>query len=49
MQYEAAEVGRCLAAGLQECPVLPLDETIAMMATMDEIRAQIGLDYATLT
>jgi predicted dehydrogenase len=45
MQYEAAEVGRCVAAGLTESPVLPLDETLAIMATLDEIRSQIGLRY----
>jgi predicted dehydrogenase len=45
MQYEAAEVGRCLRAGLLESPVLPLTETVAIMETMDEVRAQIGLRY----
>ncbi len=45
MQHEAAEVGRCLRAGLVESPDLPLAETVAIMATMDEIRAQIGLRY----
>ncbi len=49
MQYEAIEVARCLAAGLGESPLLPLDETLAIMATMDEIRDQIGLDYAQLS
>ncbi len=29
MQYEAAEVGRCLREGLLESPVLPLDESVA--------------------
>jgi len=48
MQYEAAEVGRCLEAGLLESPGLPLDESLAIMATLDEIRAQIGLDYTAL-
>jgi hypothetical protein len=47
MQYEAAEVGRCLAEGLTESPVLPLSETLSIMATMDEIRRQIGLHYVT--
>jgi len=47
MQYEAAEVGRCLAAGLLESPGLPLDESLAIMGSLDEIRAQIGLDYST--
>jgi predicted dehydrogenase len=45
MQHEAAEVGRCLRAGLLESPVLPLDETVAIMATIDQVRAQIGLTY----
>jgi predicted dehydrogenase len=45
MQHEAAEVGRCLRAGLLESPDLPLAETVAIMATMDEVRAQIGLRY----
>jgi predicted dehydrogenase len=45
MQHEAAEVTRCLRAGLRESPLMPLDETVAIMATMDEVRAQIGLTY----
>ncbi len=43
--YEAAEVMRCLRAGLTESPILPLDETRAIMQTLDEIRAQWGLRY----
>ena len=43
---EAAEVGRCLRDGLLESPHLTLDETVSIMATMDEVRAQIGLTYA---
>lgn len=48
MEHEAIEVGRCLDAGLTESPIMPLDETLAVMATMDEIRRQIGLDYSSL-
>jgi predicted dehydrogenase len=48
MEHEAIEVGRCLREGLTESPLMPLDETLAIMATMDEIRRQIGLDYAKL-
>jgi predicted dehydrogenase len=48
MQYEAAEVHRCLRAGLTESPLLPLDESLQIMGVIDEIRAQIGLDYAAL-
>ncbi len=43
--YEAREVARCLAAGELESPVMPLDETVALMRILDEIRAQIGLKY----
>jgi predicted dehydrogenase len=45
LRYEAAEVGRCLRAGLAESPIMPLDETLAIMTTMDEVRRQIGLRY----
>jgi len=48
MQYEAAEVNRCLRAGLTESPLLPLDETLAIMGVLDEVRRQIALDYAAL-
>lgn len=43
--FEAAEVGRCLRAGLLESPTMPLDESVAIMRTLDEIRRQIGLRY----
>jgi predicted dehydrogenase len=45
LRYQAEEVGRCLRAGEQESPVMPLDETLSIMATMDEVRRQIGLRY----
>ena len=48
MEHEAIEVNRCLRAGLTESPLMPLDETLAVMATLDEIRAQVGLDYTRL-
>ena len=40
LRYEADEVARCLDAGLLESPVLPLDETVAIMRTMDAVREQ---------
>ncbi len=43
--YEAAEVGRCLRAGLLESPVMPLGETLAIMHTLDTCRAAWGLRY----
>jgi predicted dehydrogenase len=38
--HEAAEVGRCLAAGQTESSLMPLDETLEIMRTLDLIRAQ---------
>ncbi len=43
--YEAAAVGNCIRSGLIECDVMPLDETLAIMDTMDRIRAVWGLRY----
>ena len=43
--YEAAEVAACLRAGKTESAVMPLDETLAIMRTLDRIRAQWGLKY----
>ena len=45
LRYQAAEVGRCLREGRLESDVMPLDETLSIMATMDEVRRQIGLRY----
>ena len=38
--YQADEVARCLESGLVESPVMPLDESIAIMETMDAVLAQ---------
>jgi predicted dehydrogenase len=46
LRHEAAEVMRCLRDGRLESEVMPLDETLTIMTTMDEIRRQIGLSYA---
>jgi predicted dehydrogenase len=43
--FEAAEVMRCVRAGKLESESLPLDETLAIMRTVDEIRNQINLSY----
>ncbi|MDP6775589.1 MAG: Gfo/Idh/MocA family oxidoreductase [Candidatus Latescibacteria bacterium] len=42
---EAAEVMRCLREGRTESETMPLDETLSVMGTLDEIRAQWGLKY----
>jgi predicted dehydrogenase len=40
LRHQCDEVARCLAAGLLESEVMPLDESITIMATMDEVLAQ---------
>ncbi|HEY1090834.1 MAG TPA: Gfo/Idh/MocA family oxidoreductase, partial [Burkholderiaceae bacterium] len=35
----------CVRSGQTECAVMPLDETLATLAWMDRIRAQIGVRY----
>ena len=44
-RYEAAEVMRCLRAGEMESAIMPLDETVSVLETMDEIRKAWGLRY----
>ncbi len=44
--YEAQEVARCLRAGLTESPVLPLDQTLAVMRTLDTARADVDASGA---
>ncbi|MBC7662501.1 MAG: Gfo/Idh/MocA family oxidoreductase, partial [Caulobacter sp.] len=43
--HQVEEVHRCLRAGLAESPVMPLDETVALVGWMDAMRAQFGLRY----
>jgi predicted dehydrogenase len=45
LRHQAAEVARCLADGRLESAVMPLDETLSVMRTLDEVRRQIGLVY----
>jgi predicted dehydrogenase len=45
--HEAIEAQRCFAAGLTESPGMLLDETLALVGVMDEVRKQIGLHYAS--
>jgi predicted dehydrogenase len=44
-EYEAMEVARCLRAGLLESPVVPLDESLALMRVLDRLRQEFGLRY----
>jgi predicted dehydrogenase len=45
LNYEAAEVMRCLRTGKLESGTMPLDETLEIMRTLDQIRGQWGLKY----
>lgn len=44
---EIAEVGRCLRAGLRESPWVPHAQTLTLMRQLDEIRAQVGVDFSS--
>lgn len=46
LAHEAAEVMRCLRSGEVESPLVPLEESLAVMRLMDRIRERIGLRYA---
>jgi predicted dehydrogenase len=41
--HEAEEVARCLREGLLESPLMPLDETVEIMRTMDTVLAQANV------
>ena len=43
--HEVIEAQRCFQAGLLESPGMKLEETLALMGVMDEIRRQVGLAY----
>jgi predicted dehydrogenase len=45
MQFQADEIERLIAAGERSGEILPLTETVEIMATMDQIREQIGVRY----
>jgi predicted dehydrogenase len=42
---EAAEVHRCLRAGLIESDTMPHSETLSVMSTLERVLAQIGVSY----
>jgi cytoskeletal protein CcmA (bactofilin family) len=45
MQFQALHAEKLVAEGRIEGDVLPIDETVQIMGTLDEVRAQIGLRY----
>jgi predicted dehydrogenase len=44
-QFEAAHVMGCIREGKTESPVMPLDETLSILRTLDAMRASWGLRY----
>ena len=45
MQFQALAAERLLAEDRTDSDVLPIDETVAIMATLDEIRELVGVRY----
>ncbi|HEY6427146.1 MAG TPA: Gfo/Idh/MocA family oxidoreductase [Acidimicrobiales bacterium] len=45
LRFEIDEVHRCLAEALTESDLMPLDETLALAQTLDDVRRQIGLVF----
>jgi predicted dehydrogenase len=45
MQYQAAEAERLIRSGALAGEILPPSESVAIMRTLDAVRAQIGLKY----
>lgn len=45
LYFEAAEVARCIAAGLRESPLRRLADSIVTLEAMDEIRRQVGIVF----
>lgn len=45
MQFQAQAAERLVAAGADSPDVLSIDETVAIMGVLDEVRRQIGVVY----
>ena len=43
--YELREVTRCIQQGLNESPVMPLEDSLNTMRLFDGVRAQLGISY----
>ncbi|MFC7493340.1 MULTISPECIES: Gfo/Idh/MocA family protein [unclassified Nocardioides] len=43
--HEIVEVGRCLREGLRESPLVPHEQTLAILRTMDDVRRQVGVTF----
>jgi predicted dehydrogenase len=44
--HELVEVTDCLRAGRTESPTMPLDDTLAVMAVLDQAAGQLGVQHA---
>lgn len=44
-QFEAAEVVKCVREGKRESEVMPLDESLKILTTLDRVRGQCGVEY----
>jgi len=45
LRHQADEVARCLRQGLLERPLMPLDESVSIMRTLDAVLAHSEVDY----
>ncbi|UTF60076.1 Gfo/Idh/MocA family protein [Gilvimarinus sp. DA14] len=43
--HQVEEAARCLRKGLGESPIIPLEESVAIMKVLDQIRAKLPLRY----
>lgn len=43
--HEALEAMRCLRSAATESPLMPLEETVAVLETLDRVRADWGLRF----
>ncbi|WP_282837740.1 Gfo/Idh/MocA family protein [Microbacterium flavum] len=48
MQFQALYAEELLRAGRTDGDILPFDQSVAIMQTLDDIRAQLGVTYPTL-
>jgi len=46
--HEILEVGRCLAEGLTESPLVPHAQTLTILRQMDDVRRQVGVQFPTV-
>ncbi len=45
LHFEAAEVARCISAGMLQSPLRPLADSVATLRVVDEIRRQLGIVF----